>query len=389
MANCAFDFALVNQEQCFVALENTCGTLAKPTSADRCYSVGPVDFSQERELLPDQQIRPAASQLPYIKARLTPGEWKMSTYVKPSGTPGTKPEHAKLFRAAFGLETPSGSKVDYTLENQLDSLSIWFKKGHTVFALRGATVEQAAFKVEGQSVAQVDWSGKFMERLWAGECPSDGTFGAGASQIKLASGGAVRYCNGMLVTIGTDDNSGAGYTISNVNYTNDTFGITPTLATSQGTNPTIYPFWPTSSAEVGEPAHGKLGLVTISSAQAIVLTANVTLTNNIKYYENEKNGVWTAERFARPLKRTIEGTITCYFLKAGLSYFYRADYRKFDALVIPVGNENGKIMEITIPYAQYKAPKITGTEEFEQELAFMAVSGGTYPYNDEMVVTFK
>lgn len=388
MSNCALDFALVNQEQCFIALETTCGTLKTPSAGDRAYSVGPIDFGQERELLPDQQIRPTASQLPYLKARLTPGDWKMSTYVKPSGSLGTAPEHGKLFQAAFGAATPTpGSKVEYTLAAQLDSLSIWFKKGHTVFALRGATVEQAAFKVEGQSLGQIDWSGKFMERLWAGECPASDTCDIGKETIQLPLTGAMRYSVGMPVKIGTDDNSGVGYTLTDVNYTNDTIKISPVLVTNQGVNPTIYPHWPTSSAEVGEPQHGKLGLVTVTGQNAIVLSANVTLTNNIKYYENEKNGVWTAERFARPLKRTIEGTVTLYFLKSGLSYFYRADYKKTDALIIPVGDVPGKIMEISIPYAQYKAPKITGTEEFEQELSFMAVASASF--EDEAKVTFK
>jgi len=42
--------------------------------------------------------------------------------------------------------TPS-TKVEYTLEDSLPSLSIWVKKGHTVFAVRGATVETGEFQL--------------------------------------------------------------------------------------------------------------------------------------------------------------------------------------------------------------------------------------------------
>jgi len=386
--NCASDLAYANQEEAYAILETSCGTLKKPTTADRIYTVGPVDFGQERELLEDMQIRASASQLPSIRARLLTGDFSFTTYVKPSGVLGTAPEHAKLFRCLMGLETPDpGVKVEYTLQDQLDSLSFWCKKGHTVFAMRGATIESAEFTIAGDAIASIRWSGKFMERLWAGETPALDTCGIGKTTIQLPSKGAQRYVVGMYVTVGTDHNTQAGYLLTGVNYTNDTITISPSLVTNQGVNPTIYPFWPVSVAEVGVPEHGKLGIVTITGQNAIVTQAVLTLTNNIKYYDNEKNDAWTAERFGRPGKRLAEGTLTVFFLKQGPSYFYRSDYRITDALIIPVGNVAGKIMEISIPYAEYKAPKITGTEEFQQEIGFKAVASATL--NDEMKVTFK
>jgi len=388
MSNCATDFAFANQEEAFAVLETSCGTLTKPAVTDRIFTVGPVDFGQERELLEDMQIRAAASQLPSIKARLLTGDFSFETYVKPSGTPGTAPEHDKLFQCLMGVKTPTpGVKVEYTLANQLDSLTFWAKKGHTVFALRGATIESAEFTITGDAVASIRWSGKLMERLWAGETPADDTCGPDKTVIQLPSKGAQRFVKGMFVTIGTDDNTDAGYELTDVNYTNDTITISPALVTDQGVNPIIYPFWPVAATEVGEPAHGKLGIVTVSGQPAIVTQAVLTLTNNIKYYDNEKNDVWTAERFGRPGKRLVEGTLTVFFLKQGPSYFYRSDYRITDALIIPVGNVAGKIMEISVPYAEYKAPKITGTEEFQQEIGFKAVASGAL--NDELKITFK
>lgn len=388
MSNCPSDLAYSNQEQCFIIKEDVCGTLKVPTTADRKFTVGPIDFSQERELIEDAQIRAAASQLPGIKARLLVGDYSFTTYVKPAGSLGTVPEQDPMLDAALGKSGPDpGVKVEYTLEDQLDSLSIWFKKGHTVFALRGAVVESLNFTVQGDQPGQLKFAGKFMERLWAGECPALDTCGIGKETIIMAATGALRYCVGMKVTVGTDNNAAAGYTIVAVNYTANTIKISPTLGTDQGSNPTIYPWLPTAAAEVGEPAHGKLGIVTVGGQNMVVLTADVTLTNNIKFYDNEKNDVWTAERYGRPGKRNIEGTITGFFLKQGMSYFYRSDYHITDALIIPVGNVSGKIMEISIPYAEYKAPKITGTEEFIQELAFRAVASSSL--NDELKVTFK
>jgi len=189
--NCASDFAYANQEQAFAVLEASCGTLTKPTINDRIYTVGPIDFGQERELLEDMQIRASASQLPSIKARLLTGDFSFETYVKPSGVLGTAPEHAKLFRCLMGLETATPvTKVEYTLQDQLDSITLWAKKGHTVFAMRGATIESAEFTIAGDAVASIRWSGKFMERLWAGETPADDTCGIAKATIQLPSKGA-------------------------------------------------------------------------------------------------------------------------------------------------------------------------------------------------------
>jgi hypothetical protein len=385
---CSNDYAFANQEQIFVIEEAVCGTLQKLTTANRIYTVGPVDFSQERELIEDSQIRASASQLPAIKARLMVGEFSFETYVKPSGSLGTAPETDVLFKALMGKKTiDPGVKVDYELTDQLISLTIWLKKGHSVFALRGATIESAEFTIAGDSVASIKWSGKFMERLWAGECAANDTCGVGKTEIAMVATGGLRFTKGMYVQVGTDDNTDAGYELTDVNYTTNKITISPSLVTNQGTNPTIYPFWPVSTAEVGEPVHGKLGLVTVGGKSGVITTSTITLTNNLKYYDNEKNGVWTAENFGRPGKRGVEGSMTVYFLKEGLSYFYRADYKMNDALILPVGNVAGKIMEISIPYAQYKAPKITGTEEFMQELSFSGVASASL--NDELKITFK
>lgn len=382
------EFALANQETLFVVAETTKGTLKVPAGANRVYSIEPVDLGQERELIEDAQIRAGASNLPSIKARLMVGEWSFSTYVKASGTKGTAPEADVLFTALLGKKTVTpNTKVEYTLEDSLPSLSIWVKKGHTVFAVRGATVETGEFSIAGDAVATVRWSGKFMERLWAGTSSLATAMSLNGTSVELPEGHARRYSEGMYIKFGTDDNTGSGYKITDVDYTLDTLTITPGVKAEHAEDTVVEPWLPTAAAEVGAPVHGKLGLVTIDSVPAVVLSAALTVTNNIKYYDNEKNGLWTAEDYARPGKRTIEGTLSLFFLAQGLDYFYKADYHETDALIIPAGSEDGSIMELSVPYAEYSSPKISGTEEFLQELAFKAVASSSL--NDELKVVFK
>ena len=391
MANCSVDFAFANQEEAFVVKETTCGTLVKPSADDRIYTIGPVDFSQEQEFLDDEQLRGSPSRFSPIKGRKMPGDWSFSTYVKPSGTKGTAPEHDVLFECLMGTKTVnSGVSVAYTLADQVDSFSLWVKKGHTVFAFRGATIQTAEFTVEGNAIASIAWSGNYMEQLWAGEAKADGAIdGAGSpvTSIPLKTGHAQRFVAGMYIEVGDNDNSGSGFRITNVNYSTDTLTITPGVNDDQGTDPDVTPWWPSTGSEVGTPVHGKRGLVTIGGVNCIVLSARVTVNNNIKYYVDEKNGVFTAERFGRPGFREIDGSLSLYFLKPGPSYFYRSEYQVSNALVIPAGNVSGYIMELSIPYAEYLSSTLSGDEEFIQEVPFRAIASSSQ--NDELEIVFK
>lgn len=388
MANCALDFAFSNEEECYVKKEDICGTLVKPTGTDRIFSVGPVEFSQEQEFLDDEQIRASASMLSPIKGRKNPGEWSMNTYVKPSGTPGTPPEHHVLYECGMGAEDiDPGVKVEYTLANQLDAFSLWVKKGHTVFTFRGASVQSMEHGVSGDAIAGGSWSGNYMEQIWAGTATVDGALAGTETEIPMKPKNSLRFSVGGFITIGTDTNSLAGFEITDINYTTDTLTITPAMTVAQGADAEVAPWWPVTGSEVGEPVHGKLGMVTIDGEDAIVLSANVTLANNIKYYVDEKNNVWTAERFGRPAKRGVEGTLEAYYMQQGPTYFYRAEYQIADALIIPAGNVAGYIMELSIPYAEYGTPTLSGDEEFNQTIPFKGIASASL--NDEFKVTFK
>lgn len=390
MAQCAPNFAYANEEEAFAVLETSCGSLKKPANADQLFTVGPVDFTQDQEFLDDEQIRSTASRTSQIKGRKMIGDFSFDSYVKPSGALGTAPEHDILFESLLGTGTPNaGVSYVYTLENQLESFSFWVKKGHTVYAFRGAVSETADFTIAGNAIAGIGWGCKYMEQLWAGTILANDTCNIGKTQIQLPSKGAQLYRTGMYVHVGTDTRSGNGYILTDVNYTNDTITINPALLTNQGLNPEISPWWPASpGGDIGEPVHGKLGLVKVGGADAIVLNATVSIANNVKYYEDEKNNVWTAERFGRPKVREIEGNLNLYFLKRGPSYFYRAEYQVSDALIIPAGNVAGYIMEISVPYAEYRTPKVSGDEEFIQDVPFIAVASAAGG-NDELEITFK
>lgn len=395
MSNCALNFAFANEEESLIKLEENCGTLEKPEITERIYTVGPVGFLQEQEFLDDEQVRSTASRFSPIKGRKMPGDWNFNTYVKPSETrdavgDGSVPEHDVLFKCLMGsgaAGTDDSLGYRYKLANQLDSFSLFTKKGHTVFAFRGCTVEQAEFGISGEAIAGVSWTGKYMEQLWAGTITPTNASG---TTITLPARGTERYTVGMYVFVGLDTNDGAGYLITAIDHINNTLTIDPTLVSSPyawASGADITPRWPADGSETGKPVHGKMGMVTVGGQNCIVLSARVTVVNNIKYYINEKNDLWTAERFGRPKVREIDGELELFFLKPGPSYFYRAEHQVSNVILIPVGNVAGSIMEISIPNAEYRTPRITGEEEFVQNIPYIAVASSDE--NDEMTIDFK
>ena len=383
MSNCALDFAFANEEEAFAVIEDTCGTLKVPSVDDRIFTVGPVDTGQEREFKPDEQIRATPSRFSDIKARLIPGTWSFNSYVKPSGTVGVAPEHDALFQALMGGSFALDTQYKYKLANQLDSFSLWVKKGHTVFACRGTTVNKAEVGISGEDIAGIAWDGQYMEEVRAGTGRINGALSGGETDIPVTLSIAQLYSVGAYVTIGSDPTA---LRITDVNPNGGLISVTPGVTGAQAQYSTIAPWWPAAAAEVGEPAHGKMGMVTINNEDAVIISARVTIVNNIKYYENEKNNVWTAERFGRPKFREVDGELELHFVEQGPGYWYRADNQIQDALVIPIGNVAGYIMQLYIPYEEYITPKVSGDEEFTHNIPWIAVASASM--NDEIEIRF-
>ena len=53
----ATDLSFAREEECFIVKETTAaGTLEKPGTDDRVYTVGPLDFNQDQEFKEDEHV---------------------------------------------------------------------------------------------------------------------------------------------------------------------------------------------------------------------------------------------------------------------------------------------------------------------------------------------
>ena len=383
-------FSLANEEEIYVKKETIEGTLVYPGADDYLLAVGVSTFGQDVEFIDDAQIRGGRSKLSPIKGRTHPGAWSFTTYVKPSGSLGVAPEADVLFECLMGKkEVNPGVSVVYSLDSSvnLPSFSLWVKKGHTIFAMAGCTANTGEVSVAGNEIAQVGWSGEFMKWYRAGRALLTQPVATGETHAHVDK--AERYSDERIrIKIGDDDNAGAGYTITSVNYSTNVINFTPGLVgAGEAAGAVVQGWWPATGTETGAPVHGKLGICTIQGVPTKVLSARVSITNNIKYYEDEKNGEWYATTYEAIGFRDINGTLSLFYYRGAAGYFYRAEYQKQNALVIPAGSVAGKILEVSCPQIEYRTPALSGDEEILIELPFIAVA--TAAGDDECSITFR
>jgi len=380
--------ALASEEILFAVIETEAGTLAYPTATDVIRAVGTANVNQSDELLEDGQLSNRRSRLSKIKGRTNPGTWSFTTYTKPSGTLGVAPEHDLLFECAMGKKgSGTGSSIEYTFDSTsvLKSFSLWRKVGHSVFAAAGCTINQVGISVAGSAISQISWSGEFMKWFRAGT--SKLTSAASELDTTIVVEDASLYTPNTRINIGELDNSGSGYKITEVNYTTKTLTISPALEDDAASGTAVTPWLPTPSYKSGTPVHGKLGIVKIAGNEAIILEANIQLTNNIKYYVDEKNGVMYPTIYGAPTFRDVTGNLRLYFYQNIPGYFYKSEYQIQDALIVPAGDKSGAIMEISCPKIEYETPSLEGDTEVMVSLGFTAIGSATG--DDEMKIIFK
>lgn len=465
---------------------------------------------QRGEFLDDEQIRDVRSQLPMIKARLTPGTWSMTTYVKPYLDGGGAPKLPEVHNLALSLmgaqSTASLSGVagsfKYTLTNDLPSFSSWIRRDDKqVICQRGCTVNQAVFNIAGNAIASIEWSGEFIEQIITGSSafhatqvaligdvlvdttPAGDSFtivdeedfdslvvgdkltvtgktgtltvatltdltntvtytggplvpalaaadvvhvtpvAARADSIKTLSGESRRFMPGGFIFVhdsGTSVYPAAPHAsaevmkITAVNYATDTLTVTRAWLPGKATGTTsgngtysplkthpagslISPWFPSPVGEFEDPlfserpfrpVHGKFGVLKIDSVAHVVLTSRVTVTNNIRYYIDEKNGVLTAETIGTPGKRQVAVALTKYLRISDTREWTDALNQVQRGLVIPAGDatEPARIMTLKMPQVEFRSPDVGGGLEYE--ITSEVIPVGTTAGNNELELSF-
>lgn len=408
--------AIGKSQACFTGKETTKGDLLPFSSVNAntvgfFLTAGEGAINQELETLEDKQVRNGRSKRNMIKGRFNPGKYSFPTYIKPL-VPASATDYSKFTEVHHLLEsvtggTPvitAGDNVKFTLGNTLPTFNLFIKKDHTLFIGLGCTANQLKIDIKGSDVGMFNWEGEFMKMIYAGT--SEITASAAASATQIVVEDAAKYNvvpqsgggnTGAYIKIGTQADV---YKITAVDYLTNTLTITPALVAAVEPADAVVPYMPidtttTAWVEKGTPVHGKLGQVKMGAAGATVDTGSgfpildcaITITNNVKYSTDEKDGSMYAQDFFTSDFRTVEGTASLYFRTNDLKYWKMALAQDQKSLSVPIGEIAGQKFIIHLPHIEFKTPTVAGENEQTASIAFSGLMYSTV--NDEVVLYYK
>jgi len=379
----------------FAKEESAPGSKAFPSATDAIFLTEEGSFRQVRNFIPDAQRRATYSKVERIKARLAPGEWSFRNYIKPSGSKGTPPECGQLLKGLFSKETiNAGVDVQYTLAGITDTLptfTILFRQGHTVFCNVGCVVNSGDIAVKAgnddDSVVGITLSGLFMRQIRTGTDELSQAESQGATTLHVSN--ARKFMAGSVISIGSLNNSGSGYEVTDVDYDNNTLTISPQLEDAASQGDVVKGYLPTPT-ETGEPVHGRLGYVTFdegsSPVNTPVIAATIGINNNIRMIEDEKSDVDYPNDFIRTMEREVNLSIDCFFKKDVAARWYEVDAQLEKEIKIPAGDTAGKRLRFEFPRVQLDTPELGGAEEVVMTMPKAVLASSSF--EDEVKLVF-
>lgn len=362
---------------------------------------------------------------------LAPGEWSISTYVRPftsagSGTgaaDGSAEVHAveevlwalmagadnydgttyDFDRNGSNVITPAGSSsvinFDQSNKSTLGTANIYFVLGEasrSVVKLKDVVVNEASVDFEIDGIATINWSGQCSEVIdftgsteenatmpVNGDTTQDGTTVA-VGDVWLDSDDAYRL---YVMT-----NVGAG-TEASTSYVNEKITDTANFIRNRLTTLTVTP----TSQDPDNDSTNEL-----QSSYSLTLTGgNITISNNITYITPEELGIVNVPVGHVTGGRAVSGSFTCYLTRdtgtfdSNLSRDFFEDLRNISnvvtnsfALVFAIGGGSGNRLEFDCATAHIEIPTHSIEDVISLETNFMALPQ-TIDDTDEVVLTYK
>ena len=359
----------------------TPGTPVFPATTDAIFLIGEPSFKQVRNFIPDAQRRATFSKVERIKARLSPGEWSLSTYIKPSGDKGVVPECGQLLEGLFGFEdAEEGVKVEYVLKDPdsttfpftLPTYTIWYRLGHLVMCNAGCMVNSGDITVKAgnddDSLVGITFGGFFMKQIRTGSDVLAQAIAAPLNKVKVTD--ARRFMIESIISVKDQNNNGQGFEVEQIDYSTNELTVTPDLVAGPQVGDPVKGYLP-DPTEVGEPVHGRLGYVTFDEGSPVdtpIISASIGINNNLKMIEDEKKNIDYPDDFIRPAEREVTLSIDCYFRKDVAARWYEVDEQLEKEIKIPAGDTttpggDGKRLRFEFPRVQLDTPDLSGGEE--------------------------
>jgi len=245
----------------------------------------------------------------------------------------------------------------------LNSFSIWANLGHSVLVNIGATVNQAAFTINGVDNGSADWSGQFIKQIWTGTAPLGAIVAAAAVTATVTDASLYNVDSRVLLknAAGTvvDDNGGLGYHVSAINETTNVVTIDTAggFAVGSAATGSLAPWFPVM-VDNGTIVHGRMGSVGLNGANISVTDSSLTVNNNIQYIVDEKDGSDYPSIYETPDPRTVDSSVGLYFREADLQYMRTGVVAAQVPTTLPLGVTAGSKATFYLPNSSLDIPAL-------------------------------
>lgn len=376
----------------FVVPETTQGAIAYPTAAHGLLTVGrPTFTAQVGEQEESGWLFDTRTSQPGCIKNFTAQAFGLSIYITKAVTPGTITNEHNVLEGTLGVSTiNAGTSVEYEPAFDRKTYSVYIKHEHTMFVLSGAVFTSWAMKVAPSDTCrfQVDCSGMYMRMHVVGSAPLTSAASSGATTLTVGTDAINRYLGYGLVYLEstdgltTDNNSGSGYQITDVDYTSGTITINTATTSAFAIGDYVLPFLPDFTPN-SSPIDAK-EIEAIADGNAFDVyslelkgTENVTFTKQLTTYP---------EGFDEADKRQVEITCMGFMKPETAEYFKKINQQQVMSISSKSTVPSGEQIDIDL-YDVRLASVQPGEEGPAMNVTFTGLAKGTK--EDEFLVTLK
>lgn len=367
----------------FFVAESTAFTAEKPAAAN---AVRVTDFSfgqpVGRAVVPDRKGTRSRMERGALRQPVVP--WSLSGILRPSDAAGTAPDMGDIIKHAFGTEAVSAStSVTYSFLKDMTALTASIYGGLSSFqqGVRGAIVQSLSINWSGDDAVQWSASGVGANVIQAGKTLANG----GDTSTSLVVDDADYFTVGALIQIGGDDNSGAGFQVTAVNYTSNTL----TIDTSHTwlDNDAVEPFLP-AGTYAGNPLYTPAGSISFDNGSTTTrdISGSLTVNTGIDLLNNE-HGSSEATDVILTGMREVDMSLD-FYVKEDETYLMSEWRRKVSQDIIKVlGDTAGSRLKINMNTAEIDPADVSqgddGAARYSANIIALGSSG-----EDECTLVF-
>lgn len=378
------NYAYGREEFVFVKKETVMGTYVAPAATDAIQVISTdIVFTPQRKRVPVKTS--LRQQLVKVNGRKS-GTWSIEKYLLPSGTAGTAPDDTDLWEALMGSITDGASDVVYALTKEPGmSLSILRQFGPHQEAICGAVPGKATISWGGEegSEPKAKFEGVCYDHYLSG---TDALAVAVSAADEIVVVDARQFAVGMLIDVGTDDNTGAGFLIEGIAYATNTLTLNADVA-SQAEDAVVKPHYltPTTAGDIMQVINGTVTL----GGSGIYLTGGSVEIDNAPKLRNNEYGLALPRGLRYPDSRIVKVSLDMYFERGALAWYNDAKrYTALDAVIL-LGDVAGKEVQIDLTDIEFDIPSVKIPEADEATISLTGQADGSATGDDEVVVTFK